>query len=216
MIYGGYKLAYPNFSWNQKLTISVNTPEGVETGDGIMSVQGYFHPKIFATSHATSEQGSASFVALPNNKYLFVFAKEAPSLTVNVFKDKTPNDDLAYDNGYKQFTRDLSNSSAKRDVNLDYDDLRAVYFSDINDPNTAYKVDLKDLAATFGEGYSLNALTLELTDETFDTTRIEQVIPWISNRDKLWGKLTNSVWELNNVDPGPYNYLRRSYFIRDF
>ncbi|MEM7778318.1 MAG: hypothetical protein AAF732_22280, partial [Pseudomonadota bacterium] len=54
-----------------------------------------------------------------------------------------------------------------------------VTFDDIKNPVTAREVDPNDLAATFGPGYALSSLTIEITDEPVTEGRVESVLAWL-------------------------------------
>jgi len=54
-----------------------------------------------------------------------------------------------------------------------------VTFDDITDPATVRRVDPADLAASFGPGVSLKAVTLEITRAPVTEGRVEAVLEWL-------------------------------------
>ena len=54
-----------------------------------------------------------------------------------------------------------------------------VTFDDIAKPETVKQVDPDDLAATFGPGYALKQVSLELTDEPVTEGEIEEILGWL-------------------------------------
>ncbi|MCP4095679.1 MAG: hypothetical protein GY748_05500, partial [Planctomycetaceae bacterium] len=64
-----------------------------------------------------------------------------------------------------------------------------VTFTDINDPASVKKIDPDDLAASFGPGYSLKSVTLEITGEPVTQGVVEKVLG--SDFFKKWGKIHN-------------------------
>ena len=58
-----------------------------------------------------------------------------------------------------------------------------VTFADINDPASVKKVNPNDLAASFGAGYSLKSITLEITDEKVTKGVVEGVLGWL---ERVW------------------------------
>ncbi|MBN8632473.1 MAG: hypothetical protein J0L76_16665 [Rhodobacterales bacterium] len=54
-----------------------------------------------------------------------------------------------------------------------------VTFDDIAKPETVQRVDLEDLAAVFGEGVRLKAVTLEITEEAVTEGQVEGVLGWL-------------------------------------
>ena len=53
-----------------------------------------------------------------------------------------------------------------------------VTFGDLDDPTSVAEVDPDDLAASFGEGYALKRITVQITDDPV-TTGIEQRLGWL-------------------------------------
>jgi hypothetical protein len=64
-----------------------------------------------------------------------------------------------------------------------------VTFGDINDPTSVRRVDPNDLAASFGPGYRLNAITMTITDEPVTEGKVETVLGWLPS---LKGRLKPS------------------------
>jgi len=55
-------------------------------------------------------------------------------------------------------------------------------FYDIKDPTTIKNVDKDNLAGTFGEGYELNSIEMEISSDPVMFSRIEAVLPWLQAR----------------------------------
>jgi hypothetical protein len=56
-----------------------------------------------------------------------------------------------------------------------------VTFSDISDPTSVALVDPDDLAASFGAGYALEAVTVEVTQEPVTEGVVEGVLPCLNS-----------------------------------
>jgi hypothetical protein len=54
-----------------------------------------------------------------------------------------------------------------------------VTFDDINDPKTVRLVDPENLAATFGEGFALKSISVEITDEKVTAEVVGKVLVWL-------------------------------------
>lgn len=52
-------------------------------------------------------------------------------------------------------------------------------FEDVKDPKTVKEVNPDNLAASFGEGYRLKAITLDITDEPVTTGKVKKVLEWL-------------------------------------
>jgi hypothetical protein len=56
---------------------------------------------------------------------------------------------------------------------------RFVTFTDVGNPKSVKLVDPANLAATFGPGFALKSVKLELTDEKVTTGLIEGALSWL-------------------------------------
>jgi hypothetical protein len=61
----------------------------------------------------------------------------------------------------------------------EFDGLRWVGFEDYSDPKSVFAVDPADLAASYGEGYALTRLTLQMTDDPLTQGEEEKVLGWL-------------------------------------
>jgi hypothetical protein len=82
LIYGGYRLIYPAYSWNQKLTLVVDTPEGVKTGSSVVRIEVGFDMQILpdAPGFSSNQRGEAVVVDLGGGRTLFALMKGNKSL----------------------------------------------------------------------------------------------------------------------------------------
>jgi hypothetical protein len=67
-----------------------------------------------------------------------------------------------------------------------------VTFDDVEDPKTVRMVDPDNLAATFGPGVELGAVTLEVTGDPVTEGRVERVLGWL-------GDYATNRWRLNGT-----------------
>jgi hypothetical protein len=168
-----------SYEWNQKLTVTVETPSGEISGAAVVGVSVSFQAKVLPDAHGLSEdwRGEATMVDLGNGRYLFALLGRPPGLAQAVFKE------LLVQKG----------GEAKRFYAALSDLIRApapvpssafpmlVTFADINDPKTVTKLDPANLAAAFGPGYALKGVTLEITDEAVTKGAVEKVLGWMRN-----------------------------------
>ena len=99
LIYGAYKLAYPTYSWNQKLTLVVDTPEGVKTGASVINIWVRYRPLILPDAGSVSHglRGEATVVDLGGGRTLFALLQGSGAMTEKVFGANNP--DLWYESG---------------------------------------------------------------------------------------------------------------------
>lgn len=192
---GLYWLAYPTYSWNQKLTLTIQTPDGEKTGSAVVNVSVEYQPTFgFGIGERRNEwHGEATVVELGEGHYVFALLGNPVYLATDTFKHliipKITRDGNKIINPrslYPQFKNMRETAPVKSETH--YPTL--VIFDDIDDPASVRLVDPHNFAATFGEDYVLKAMTLEITDEPVVTGRIEQALHWIN--DSTLGK--NPIW----------------------
>jgi hypothetical protein len=181
-------------SYRYKLTLAVNTPEGVKRGSSVVEV--LFYDVSFperGTMHKL--RGEALYLDLgPEARPLIALLtsrrqpKYAKSYTeyqkaIRWTLDAGPGDNILAEL-YGPRSADLMDDVARiahlrgaRKINPnDLPDL--VTFADVNDPKTVIEVDPNDLQAALGPNITWNEITLESTDEPV-SKGIELKLPWI-------------------------------------
>ena len=172
-----------------RVTIEVDTPSGVQVGSSVLenrSTQG--SKGIFRMTDMGSSItiGESPFVDLGNGRLLFAMlqdgghGRQIHELSFNVFRyaDLKPPLSRAYDQSewpefYKEAKTVKPFAVAGRD---DYP--MFVTFADPANPASVKEVDPDNLAATFGPGYRLMRLTVQVTDDAM-TAQVPAVLPWL-------------------------------------
>jgi len=194
-----------DFAWHQKLTVSVMTPEGTKTASSIMSVDFVDGTKADWITLPEARKvhfelrGEAVVLEVSPGRYLFVLLKDLPHATTAFFPGMWHGDAAPL----------LPDLRETRSLMPEHYPL-LVTFDDINDPASVRRVDPGDLAASFGPGYRLNAITLSITDEPVTEGRVEKVLGWLceykSKRLRLSGQ-TGPIGDrilANNVGSGDF------------
>lgn len=201
-LYGYWEVTYPTGSFNYRITIAVETPDGVKIGSAVRKVTASDAPRI--SPHAmgsVSVKGEAVVIDLGERGVLFALLRSKDSV------------DYGYNIAFKHFIPNLAltgekirtYSSLKGKAELKIENLpMLVRFRDINDPKTVELVDPNDLTASFGEGVKLVSATIEITDEPV-TTGVEGYISWLGTK-----RLGLDFFDKNK--PGEENYLTRNDF----
>ncbi|WP_428541761.1 hypothetical protein [Profundibacter sp.] len=174
MLYGCFRLTFPTYSWHQKLTLVVETPDGVRSGASvtrhIVRKQPTFGlADVGSISH--SLRGEATVVDLGDGRYLFALLNGRKGLERAAFADRIPADQRLHF-AVKQL--DGAAPVPLPDAPL------LVTFGDLSDPASVKRVDPADLAATFGAGYALREITLEVTDEPVTEGVVEGVFDYFT------------------------------------
>jgi hypothetical protein len=170
-----------NHSWRQKLTMVVETPEGEVTGSSVVEVRVSFYQggEIMSGTEVQYElTGEAAVVEVLPGKYLFALMGDSEELFFRAAKDRFEGMTRG------AWLRQIPRQSGQVVLTGDLIPL-LVTFDDITEPLTVRKVDPKDLAAVFGEGFQLKAVTLEISPEAVTEGRVEEVLGWL---ESLWPK----------------------------
>ncbi|PTQ75288.1 hypothetical protein [Celeribacter persicus] len=160
-------------SWNQKLTLHFSVPGGTKTASSVVHVT-WRHPEYVMRSFVPGGdnwhndlKGEAVVAELGEGRYLFALIDGQSSILRGSLADA---DAVQYDRdgGYPRYALALSKAARDQTGPLDVPRARwprLVTFSDIADPTSVALVDPDDLAASFGAGSALEAVTVEVTRE---------------------------------------------------
>lgn len=166
-------------TWNQRLTVIVDTPAGQVSGFSIVTVTDRKSNGPFTLPESrgvrTEVRGDGVVVALPNGAYLFVLLKGQDDLAYYTFQDVIPYESGG---GYDRWVRQIARHREPGIVPPDHYPMM-VTFDDISDPKTVREVDPKALSATFGEGYAIVEMQLEITEEAPEYGEVDRVLPWL-------------------------------------
>lgn len=169
-----------SYSWNQKLTIEVETPSGMKIGSAVTRLNMWVECCVpgLGTVGNSSIHGEATVVELAPGRYLFAILRGHEDLAQNVFRETIGLSRKSNRPEFNVWAKRLENLRATANVPANaYPEF--VTFSNVSDPASVKRVDPHDLSAAFGPGYRLKRITLEITDEGKSTT-LKSVLPWIT------------------------------------
>lgn len=176
----------PNYRY--RLTVEVETPEGLATGSSVIEVKQTLGRAGGAPASSQiyyRARGEAVAVDLPDGRTLFALLRSENSnaWASTIIAALAPR--MAGADGERRFDGVLR-LKGKVEVPRQYprNPLVSAYpmlatFGDIDDPTSVAKIGPDDLAATFGEGVALKRITVQLTDDPV-TTGIEERLGWLS------------------------------------
>jgi len=189
------QLLYPTNAVRYRLTIDVDTPQGIRSNSSVIEARFGFEPTLFGliSGIKSSLAGEAVFVDLGSGKNIVVtltntgsgrtssdlapemWALNAKTLPLIVF-------DIPSHNRQKTPKAILNAKSAgQAEVPVARLPL-VVTFKDPADPWSAIPVDPTNLDAVFGSGYSISRATIEITDDTL-AWRLKRHLHWHRNLD---------------------------------
>ena len=181
--------AAPDYRY--RLTVEVETPEGLRSGSSVIQVRQTLKlqdSKPVGVRRRVS--GEAVAIDLPNGSTLFallrgedltnwtetIMGRIAPDVEGEPYVERL--DDMLFVKGEVTLPRTFPPYGPFGERSA-YPML--VTFADINDPTSVELVDADDLVATFGEGYALQRITVQITDDPV-TTGIERRLDWLNRQ----------------------------------
>lgn len=175
-----------------RMTVEVETPEGVKRGSSVYEITAGLRTKILpdARGSEVTSKGEAVAVDIAPGQTLFALLKNGtPTGTMAELSMATLDPQFAshrkmVDTAEELQARDPGGFTAVVDPDF-YPML--VTFGDLDDPTSVARVDPGDLAATFGQGVRLKRITVELTDVPV-TTGIEERLAWLDASFKGYSK----------------------------
>ena len=182
-------------SWNQRLTLVIDTPQGEVRGSAV--------PRVIKTETSGSlvlpeargvrseVTGEAVVVEIAPGRFLFALlggsGEEKRDATHWVY----PAYQLGEAGSYGGEMMKLLSQPLDMQVPLPPEAWpMLVTFDDSGKPETVREVDPGDLAAVFGEGVRLQAVTLEITEEAVTEGRVEGVLGWLCSYKNPYRRLS--------------------------
>ena len=177
-------------SWNQRLTMVIETPQGEVWGAAVTRVTKTASSGSLVLPEARGVRsevtGEAVVVEVAPGRFLFALLSGSDEEK----RDATHWVYPAYDLGAAVgFEGRPSYDGAMTKLGMQQLDVPVplppegwpmlVTFDDITKPETVREVDPKNLAAVFGEGVRLKAVTLEITEEAVTVGRVDALLPWL-------------------------------------
>lgn len=196
-------------SFRYKLTLAVNTPDGVKRSSSVnewvfwevsMPARGTPHKVHGEALYLDLGPGARPLVAL-----LTSHLHPEPGGTVWDWPGDNMLDRLYHpnwrDDDFMEVISRLAKSRGPRRITPE-ELPNLVTFADINDPKSVIEVDPNNLQGTLGRDITWNEITFEMTDEPI-TKGIELKLPWINayfqNNFRLDGTAYGSSRELANM-----------------
>ena len=174
-----------HFSYRYRLTIRVETPEGVRTGSGVLEcrafdTEGQF-PQLDRRRGGAMVAGEAVVVDLGSRGLLFVLLSGGRRPYVDELSANAVVRAGLVRRGpelYTDFAKEVTNVHGEVAV-LPSELPTLVRFRDIADPSSVEFVDPNDLTASFGLGVRLLGASIEMTSDPV-TTGIEKQLGWLA------------------------------------
>ena len=164
-----------------RMTVEVETPQGLRTASGVMEVKCYRSPVAFLPDAHKLEiefRGEAVSVDLPRST-LFALIGNTPKAwpfeiaVIDTFDPSGPRGEKLV-KLIHELSRSPGRSAAMQPTNFP----KLVRFRDMHDPKTVELVDPANFAKAFGPGLTLKRIVLTVVDEPV-TNGIEKRLAWL-------------------------------------
>ena len=163
--------------WNQKMTLRIDTPNGPVVASGVVAVN-YVSPVWFKqiNNFKINVSGEAIVVDMDEGRTLFALLGGMENLMRDTLRDAGLIDSPVYVDVTKAIKAQTEPLTVPPKL---YPML--VTFDDVTDPKTVRRVSPANLAASFGTGYALRKVTLEITRERVTKGVVEGVLPCLNS-----------------------------------
>ncbi|MES2541550.1 MAG: hypothetical protein V4583_13340 [Pseudomonadota bacterium] len=170
-------------SWNQRLTLVIETPQGEVRGSAVMRVTKTETRGSLVLPEARGVRsevtGEAVVVEVVPGRFLFALLSGSDEEKRNATHWVYPAYQLGEASSFGGEMMKLLSQPLDTPVPLPPEGWpMLVTFDDISKPETVRQVDPADLAAVFGAGARLQAVTLEITEEAVTEGRVETLPFW--------------------------------------
>jgi hypothetical protein len=202
-VVGLWKIKYSSSTWRYKMTVEVETPEGIKTGSAVREISMVSRQPLLGESndtHVKLEKGEAVVVDLEERGVLFALLQGNGMDAVQIFFRAFPSPckEGAVSRCGLRYYSSLSVGKKTKLASRDYP--MFVTFENLNDPKsvksvleiepcTTTKTDDPDksdcisndrLTEFFGQEVSLRSVVLEVTSAKVDFS-IHRILPWIND-----------------------------------
>lgn len=199
-------------TYRYRLTVEVETPEGLKTGSSVIEVRSGVGGKAAGPMavYTTEVRGEAVTVDLGRRGLMFALLRSGDNvdwagqaMMRGIVPDPSPEQRQAMKDPWRDAIKaryaKLLTMRGIYDLPREVDILglrdnypMLVRFRDIADPGTVEQVDPDDLARSFGEGVKLKRITVQLTDDPV-TTGIVKRLGWLDTVGRLRATLRTDV-----------------------
>ena len=191
VIIAAWKVNFPKYEWYYKITVEIETPEGIKSGSAVRRVTAWrdICPNSGGSCGGAGSIGEAVVVDL--GKRGVVFGTTSIDDFELVFRAFPYHKGGTTIEGMKYYStlRDKKTNMLEKGYSP-----RFVHFKDINDPlsvelvkgyvfdkQTQTEIPVDNLEEIFGPDVTLKAVVVELVEKQTLTRKIDEYLPWLKN-----------------------------------
>lgn len=193
MTLGGCGLFGPSAEVRYRITVKINTPQGVRSASGVWSFK--LMPGTINQSHTSRFRGEAIPVDLPNGQTVFGLISEGDLPEKALARRFYPEARYPEGVGTSRYNQiEYLKKHVRNRIKLDCKPQERtwgrphriagecpmlVQFRNSADPNSVQLLDYDDLPKSLGPGYSLAGIYLQITDDA-PTHQLKGRLPWLN------------------------------------
>jgi hypothetical protein len=187
LAYAAYTQAYPTYSYRYRITIEVDTTDGMKTGSSVLETRTIQFPRwvtLGNNDYQTTTRGEAVFVDLGSGRHivaLLALGDHAEYAAHRFFAPRSflgiswgSTDDVKWS---KQFSTMTGRAKFAGDANP-----TLITFGNLADPASVKSVPFGNPQATFGPNIGAVRAWIDLTKDGV-TEGISQRLPWLGDRE---------------------------------
>jgi hypothetical protein len=221
--YFGYKLLYPTYTYRYRLSVEVETPDGLRSGSSVIEVRYEMFPELLTErDHISRVFGEAVFVDLGQGKNLIGLLASGPIGEDVDYPSGVVLQAFKLDGNDPNTPKRLPRLQGRRDLDIyhssQYEVTKRflptfVTFSDLKDLSTAKIAPPGLFDEIFGVGFRLHNISVEMTNDPV-TSGIERQMPWW-NGPFPWLKPIGGGVNVDTRPPDSFK-LTKEHFKREF
>jgi hypothetical protein len=222
-LYFGYKLLYPTYTYRYRLSVEVETPDGLRSGSSVVEVRYEMFPKLLTErDHISRVFGESVFVDLGQGKNLIALLAAGPSGEDVDYPGRIVFLTFNLDGNDPNTPKRLPQLRGKRDLDIYHSSLYEitkrflptfVTFRDLKDLSTARIAPPGLFGEIFGAGFKMRNVSIEMTSDPV-TSGIEEKMLWW-NGPSPWLKPIGGETYVDTRPQGSFK-LNKEHFKREF
>lgn len=166
-------------SWSQRLSVTVQTPDGPISGSTVYQMFATIYPDggqaITGSAARYGYRGEVAIVDLGEGRYIFATPIISGDALYSLAPDRYPG--LGISDRAQWLPMALENQAPLVVPESRYP--RLITFGNIDEPLTVDIFEAQEMGAIFGDGYEIASIEVQVVDESVVSGRVVELMPWL-------------------------------------